>query len=512
MGNSLEIRVSLLARNTVLNFVGQIIPLVVGIITIPYVVRGLGTEEFGVLSIAWVLLGYFGFFDLGLGRATTKFVAECLGRGEMDQLPKWIWTSLGFQLVFGLTGTAVVAGLVPFLVDQVLKIPPELIGDTKVSFFILAGSLPIVLATNGFRGVLEAAQRFDLVNYVRVPANTLVFLLPALGLPFGLRLPGIIFLLVLARVGAMLAFLAFCIKIYPNLRKRFSFDSRLLRPLAVFGGWITVSNVVGPLMTYMDRFFIGALLSMAAVGYYTAPYEAVTRLSVVPGSLVATLFPAFSSLGATGSSQRSEQICARSVKFLLLALGPALCLIPVFAHEILRVWLGGDFAQKSSSVLQILAIGVLLNCLSFVPLTLLQAIGRPDLTAKFHLLETPIYFILMWFLVRRFGITGAALAWSLRVAIDGALLFGASCWLKLVTLRAFVENGLVKSVLGVAVFGVMLLLSVVTGTAIGTQAVLAGFLIVLFAIASWNFVLDGGDRSFLAAAASGFVGNLGREK
>src|SRR5690348_9840962 len=293
----LEIRGGLLARNTALNLGGHVIPLIVGLATIPYVVRGLGSAGFGVLSIAWVLLGYLGFFDLGLGRATTKFVAECLGRGEPDRLPGLVWTSMGYQLIFSVPGCLVAAGLVPFLVGE-LKVPPALISETRTSFYILAASLPVVLATTTFRSVLESAQRFDLVNYVKVPANVSVFLLPAIAVWVGFHLPGIILLLVLGRLGATIVYLAICLKMFPNLGKKFSFDSKLLRPLITYGGWITVSVAVSSILVYGDRFVIGALVSMAAVGYYTAPAEIVNRLGIFPGSLVLTLFPAFSSLDA----------------------------------------------------------------------------------------------------------------------------------------------------------------------------------------------------------------------
>ena len=199
MDNSSEVRGGLLARNTALNLLGQVLPLAVGFVTIPYVIRGLGTDRFGVLALAWLLLGYFGLFDLGLGRATTKFVAECLGRGELDRLPQLVWTSLGSQVAFGLLGGLIVSALTPLLVTRILRIPPALIVETRSTFFLLAAALPLVLAMNALRGVLEAVQRFDLVNYVKVPASISVFLLPAIALTFGLRLPGIVLLLVMAR-------------------------------------------------------------------------------------------------------------------------------------------------------------------------------------------------------------------------------------------------------------------------------------------------------------------------
>ena len=76
----------MLARNTALNIVGQVIPLVVGVVATPYTIRHLGPERFGILSLAWIIVGYFALFDLGIGPATTKFVAELLGQtGRIDQ-------------------------------------------------------------------------------------------------------------------------------------------------------------------------------------------------------------------------------------------------------------------------------------------------------------------------------------------------------------------------------------------------------------------------------------------
>ena len=49
----------LLARNTLWNLLGQLLPMVVALVTIPALVRGLGVDRFGVLSLAWIVIGYF---------------------------------------------------------------------------------------------------------------------------------------------------------------------------------------------------------------------------------------------------------------------------------------------------------------------------------------------------------------------------------------------------------------------------------------------------------------------
>lgn len=490
----LQIRGSLLARNTILNFIGQVIPLLVGIVTIPYVIRGLGVERFGILSLIWVFLGYVSLFDFGLGLATTKFAAECLGRGEVDDLSKWVWTSLGIQVLFGVGGGLLIATFAPLLVEEVLTISPLLAVETKSSFFIVGAFLPFVVATAALRGVLEAGQRFDLVNYVNIPASVSMFLLPAFAVPLDLRLPGIVLLLAAARAVAMLAYLFLSLRLFPSLRKNLSFDATLVRPLMTYGGWVTVSNVVSPLLTHMDRFFIGSRFSMAAVAYYTAPYEAVTRLAIFPRSLVRTLFPAFSSLGASNARESLGQIFIRSVKYLLLVLGPFPVLIVVFAPEILGLWLGAEFAEKSTLVLQILAVGVFANSLAFIPFGLLQGLGRPDLTAKFHLVELPLYAGLLWFLVGDIGIAGAALAWTLRVGVDAILLYGASWWFKFVPAHDLEKRGFVRSIFAFLALTVLLPLTALTAEGLLLRVFLAMLLIALFAVVTWRYALDEHER------------------
>jgi O-antigen/teichoic acid export membrane protein len=66
------------------NLLGNLMPMLTGLLAVPYLVKQLGTERFGLLSLGWILIGYFGLFDFGLGRALTKMVAERWRGGRDD--------------------------------------------------------------------------------------------------------------------------------------------------------------------------------------------------------------------------------------------------------------------------------------------------------------------------------------------------------------------------------------------------------------------------------------------
>lgn len=486
---------SLIARNTIINLIGQGLPLLVGVLAIPYVVHGLGTDRFGILSLAWVVLGYFTIFDLGLGRATTKFVAEALGRGEGDQVPQIVWTAAMFQVILGFAGAIVLFGITDLLVERVLNISPELLDEARDTFHLIALSVPLVLVSSSFRGVVEAAQRFDLVNAVTIPSSTLTFLLPVVGLYLGFGLPGIVFLIILARFGSLLAFIAIVIRIVPQTR-RFSGSIALFSRLFAFGGWITITSTVSPILVYLDRFLIGSLITIAAVSYYAVPYELVSRLSIITVSLSMALFPAFSSLHGARDKPRIGNFFARSLKYTLIVLGPIIVLVAVYAGDILQIWMGNDFAAESMVPMQILALGVLINSLALIPFMLLQGTGRPDLPAKFHLIELPIYIVITWILVSKFGIAGAAGAWTIRVALDAFLLFGAASKVYQLSSSLLIENGVKLAAIWLLSFSSMTYMLKVASDPfnLAVQFIFSMGLIVFFVWTTWNYILDDTDR------------------
>ncbi len=411
-----------LARNTVFNLIGQGLPLLVAVLAIPMIIGGLGRDRFGVLSVAWVIIGYFSLFDLGLGRALTKLLADKLGTQEDEGFSKLVWTCLLLMLLLGAAWTLVMALFCPFLVHQIFRIPKALQIETLHVFYLLAFSIPVVIVTAGLRGVLAAKQRFDLINLVRVPLGTITYLGPLLVLPFSQSVFPVVAVLALSRLVVSLVYLWLCFHVMPVLRRHVVIGRSVIRPLLRLGGWITISNIVSPLMTHLDRFLIGALISMTAVTYYVTPYEVVTKLWLIPGAMVGVLFPAFATSFVTDPS-RTFLFFSRGVKYVFLALFPIALVIITFAPEGLDLWLGRHFVQHSTRVLRVLTLGVFINSLAQMPFALIQAVGRPDLTAKLHMVELPSYLVILWWMIATHGIDGAAVAWLIRVMADTAILF-----------------------------------------------------------------------------------------
>ncbi|HLW59016.1 MAG TPA: flippase [bacterium] len=489
-----------LVQNTVLNIIGQAVPLLVAVFSLPYTIHGLGPDRFGILSIAWVLVGYFSLFDLGLGRATTKFVAEAKIRGEDERISKIVWTSLVTQAILGVVVGAAFAIATPILAGRILKTSPQFLTEMRGVLYLLSGSIPVIVCARNLRGVLEAAQRFDLVNVVRVPSGMLTFLIPMAGAFMHLRVTTIVLFLILLVGATAVVYLAFGFRVFPAIAKAPSIDRAMVRPLIVFGGWVTVSNFLVPVLIYLDRFLIGVLVSVAALTYYTAPYEVASRLLIFPAALSTTLFPAFSALSALGRGDL-VRLYIRSLKYIVLGLGPMAFVGVLFGRDLLRAWLGNDFAVKGGLVFQILSFGMLLNALSQIPANLLDSIGRPDMRAKVFLSYVLVYAGLLWFLISRFGIVGAALAWTLRGALECLLFLATAAKLLRIGPATFAGDGLLRGVIVYSGFA----LAASASRFLSGQGVVQGGMtllcLLLFALCGWKYALDDRERTSFSLAA-----------
>lgn len=411
---------STLATNTAWNLAGALLPVPVVLVCVPPLVAALGVERFGVLGLAWMVLGYFGMFDFGLAQSTTRSVSSAVARGEQGTLGSLVRGSLLLHAVLGIVGAVVFALLVPWL-TEVFALPASLREETRTALYFLAASVPAMVITAALRGALEGLQRFDAVNLIRIPASVVNYAGPLLALGFGTGLPIVVGVIVVARYLVLAAYALTYLRLVPKEAVRSRITRSQLAALASYGGWLTATNFLNPLIIAVDRFVIGAAISVAAVAFYVTPYEIITKAWILSASLMAAMFPVFASAAARDPGS-IRAACRSAQRYLLALAAPFILLVVGAADLLLGWWLGDEFRQSSSAVARLLAVGILVNIVAQVPLTALNAAGRADVSAWIAACELPVYALAAWLAATRFGIDGVAAVWAARALLDAAVL------------------------------------------------------------------------------------------
>ena len=413
--SGLRIANSSLLSGSVTNFLGLFLPLILGVYSIPLIIARLGIERFGTLTLVWALIGYFSLLDFGISRALTKRVAEL---GDQPDVGKAIRSGLILMLGLGFfIGLALGGGYLAAEASGFLRSDQEL----RNSVWLMALSMPVVLLSLGQRGVLEGRQRFVAANWGRVIVGIAAFGAPIPLLSLYPRLDVLVAALMIGRLLTMLL-QGWACRLELGAAWRATLDRKEMSGLLHFGSWMMVSNLVSPLMVFLDRFLVGASPHAASLAYYTTPFEVVTRLLIVPGAVTTTLFPKLAQWGVDGKGSAVEGM-VRGMGLMIVLVLPLVLGLQLFAADLLQIWLGAEFSVSAALPMQLLAWGVLFNSLAQFPFAFLQGMGKPKSIALLHVVELPIYFSMLFLFLHQWGIVGVAAAWLIRAALDGMILY-----------------------------------------------------------------------------------------
>jgi O-antigen/teichoic acid export membrane protein len=191
----------------------------------------------------------------------------------------------------------------------------------------------------------------------------------------------------------------------------------------------------------MERFLIAFVLSVKVLAFYAVPFDILSKISILPFSAAAVLFPSFSY--SSGKQRLLKSLFFRPIKYLLFLATPVYITLFIFAKDILGLWMGRDFAQSSAHVFQILTIAFFVNIFSYIPFSAIQGLGRPELKAKLDLVQIPIFLALCLYLIPSFGLVGAAFAKLLITLIDtfGLLWFSKKVLFLSISDLCFLQPG-----------------------------------------------------------------------
>lgn len=406
-------------RNAAYNLLGSIIPLAVSLATIPIYIGYIGEARYGVLAIAWLFLGYFGLFDLGLGRATARRIAA-MQDGTDAERAQTFWTALTLNVGLGVVGGLLIWPFGAYFFGNVFTVEDTLRPEVQEAVPWLILAVPMATLSGVLSGALQGRERFLELNMISV-AGTLIFQVMPLGTAtfwgadLGVLLPAALF----SRLITLLILFERCRR-HIFLGHSVTFSHVQARQLLQFGSWVTVTSFLGPMMVILDRFIIGAMYGAKAVTYYTVPFQLSERTTIISGALSSALFPRF----AAATVREEQRLANEGLRTLVAVMTPMVVTGILLIEPFLSWWITPAFAEQSARIGQIILLGFWANSFAVIPFSQLQARGRPDIVAKCHLGEVLPYLGLLYLGLSTLGMIGAAVAFSLRVLIDFALLAG----------------------------------------------------------------------------------------
>lgn len=401
-------------KNASYNFLGYVWPMGLAIFVTPFIVHKLGVRDYGIYIFINTLISLMGLLDFGFSTSVIKHLAEYHAKQKKEKLSHLINSMNSLFLLMGLIGLGLFLSA-SYWIDFVF---PQQVPQAKElsALFIIAGFLFLVNCLSSvFFSIPNSLQRFDISSKIGLISLTFSSLASVLLVQLGYKLIALFTLQLGMAIILLLVSIKISHRLLPQISFGFAWNKEELKSSYQFASKVFLSNIANSLLTYLDRLIIPIFLGPTQLTYYSLPGNISSKIPGVSNALAGVIFPVAVRFNSLDDKEKLQALYRRSFR-LLLVLSCAICFSIIFlAEPIMREWLGEEFAKNSSKILIVLALTNLFLAMSGPLASFLLAINRIRLLIITNVVVAVINASLLFILLPRFGIMGAAWAYLFSV-------------------------------------------------------------------------------------------------
>lgn len=445
-------------KNIGSNWLLMVVTVAATYVLLPYSLKHLGQEQYGIWLIITSLTGYMGLLMLGVPMASVRFIAESLAKKDYLQMNKFIGSSAGLFLFMGFVSLVVGCGLFVFF-EVAYPIPPEIRNPARAAFFLV-----LLYIAGGFFGELPygiMAAHHDFVLRNSLQTITLVYRLVAT--------------IVLLKVYPSVASLAIVLlssmalettilwtvihRRYPEVKLDLGkFEMSTVRTIFSFSIFVLVLTVGFKLVFQTDSLVIGKFLNVSDIPYYAAANSLIIYLIEFVIGIASVVMPTATKLRALDQDQGLRELLLKWSKIAMSLSLLASLYLAEFGPRFLKVWIGPAFEVSGGNVLRVL----LLSTAVFLPvrgiaLPILMGLGKPK-GAVWGLLATGLFNLVLSILwAKQYGLIGVAWGTTVPNLFYSVVLLWLVCdelkchiwqYLRYVAMRAIVGAAVTFAIVG----------------------------------------------------------------
>ena len=411
-----------------LSYVLMLVTNIAGFLLVPFLIKMLGKEGYGLYEAIGALAGYMAVLDFGVNSTITRYIAKYRAEGNGEKQKNLLALCLMLYSLFAVV--VIIAGVVIWLNMGAIykaKFTSNEIETAKTMFLILVANIALSLPLRSFTAVMNGHERFTLprvLNILRVLLR-LAAIFVFLSLKFGVI--SIVVIDTVLNIGMLILIMLYALIKMKVKVKLEHFDLLFLKELFIFSLPIFLTMVYDQIFWKVDQTIISIMLGTAAVAAVGSAMRIVLIFMRFSTSVSEVFLPRVTQMvvgNATGDDLTDLMI--RVGRIQLLVLGVILSGYLIFGQNFFLLYIGRT--QQGLDTGLIYWIGVVI----MVPLTLplIQNTGISILVAKNkHRFRSVVYFIiavlniiLTIFLVRTYHIIGASIATAIALTLGNGII------------------------------------------------------------------------------------------
>ena len=402
-------------RNVASNWAGFAVNAAVTVLLTPFILQELGAARYGIWVLTSSIVGYYGLLDLGFRAGVTQYLTRYLAVRDDRRASECLSSAVA---VLGLLGIVMLglSVLAATFAPAAFELEPALASEAFWCILIVGCSSAVQFALSPYTSIFTATQRFDLANAIGVGTRLLTACGIVAALQAGWGLIGVSAATCAASGADYIIRWRVAHRLAPQLSVSLrSASLARVREIGAFGAWNSLISINTFVYQHVPNFLIGAVMPIAAVGYYALATGLTRQINSVLGPVGQVVYPAAAQLHAQHDQRSLERLYHDGSRFMLLVAIGMLMPAAFWAEDFYRLWVGptyvsGESFHSVATLFRILVVAIGTSCFSLVAGPLLTGAGHVRVVATALICGSVINLSLSLLLIRPYGLAGVAAA------------------------------------------------------------------------------------------------------
>lgn len=319
----------------------------IGIVLVPFLIRELGRDVYGLAILLGVIVGLSGVADIGLRAALGRHLSEALASGDIHAYNSLAASAAAVWLTVGciLSGLCVVFSgpIVAFM-----EIPIDLHDQARLLLMLLGGaSIFIAFIQPLFNAILSSHNRFDVISRLNafqgVSSGLLLFVVLSYS---DTGIYGWAAVTMGCKILLLIASAVFACRVMPEYQFSFRLVSiKSFRKLISLSGYLFFLNLTNLLSSKADPIILSRFLGPASLALYNPGLTLSSRVRPLVLVLANQLYPVTTKFHTTGNDEQMKNVLFVGTRLTLCMGIGVFAILGIFSQSICRVWLEGTLGE-----------------------------------------------------------------------------------------------------------------------------------------------------------------------
>lgn len=402
-----------LKTHTIANYIGQFYTMFIGIFMLPFYLKYLGAEAYGLVGFFTMLMSWMALLDLGLSttltRETTKLKDKINGLLELKKM------TLSIEVFFVIISIFIFSAIFfgsAWISTHWLTVQELSYETVESTIKIMAFMIVLRCFVGLYQGTIIGFEHHIWLNIYKIVFSTLKFFGAFLLIVYVSN--DIVHFFYFQLIVAILEFIVIKFKIDSHMKvsQKVSPSFMTLKQIAPFALSIAYTSGIWVFITQLDKLMLSHYLPLNEYGFFTLVILVSGSILQIFQPIGQAILPRMTSLLSNGQEKELIALYHKATQIVSIVVLSVSGMVAAFSYELLYSWTGNiEASQWAEPILFWYALGNGAVALLSFQFYMQYAHGNLKYHVKGNTYFGFIQIIVIIFAVHFYGALGAGIAW-----------------------------------------------------------------------------------------------------